>query len=68
MGDQKRLSRWYFGGAAAAGAVFFTHPLDLLKVTLQTQQEVKMTLGQVAKKIVKNQGRNLSLTNQLCNS
>ena len=24
--------RWYLGGLASAGAAFFTHPLDLLKV------------------------------------
>jgi hypothetical protein len=35
MGDsQKRLSRWYFGGIASAGAACCTHPLDLLKVNL----------------------------------
>lgn len=56
MGDAAKVSKWYFGGLAAAGAVFFTHPLDLLKVTLQTQQEGKITLMQVAKKIVKSQG------------
>lgn len=29
---EKRLSRWYFGGLASAGAACCTHPLDLLKV------------------------------------
>ena len=29
----KMVGRWYFGGMASAGAVFFTHPLDLLKVS-----------------------------------
>lgn len=33
-----RQSRWYFGGLASGGAACFTHPLDLVKVTLQTQQ------------------------------
>ena len=28
----KMVGRWYFGGFASAGAVFVTHPLDLLKV------------------------------------
>lgn len=30
---EQRLSRWYFGGAASAGAAMCTHPLDLLKVS-----------------------------------
>ena len=36
-GGEKRLARWYFGGLASAGAACCTHPLDLLKVHLQTQ-------------------------------
>lgn len=32
----KRKNRWYDGGLAASGAACFTHPLDLLKVHLQT--------------------------------
>lgn len=32
----KRKNRWYHGGLAASGACCFTHPLDLLKVHLQT--------------------------------
>ena len=31
-GEVKRLSRWYFGGLASAGAACCTHPLDLIKV------------------------------------
>lgn len=31
---EKRVSRWYFGGTASAGAAVCTHPLDLLKVVL----------------------------------
>lgn len=42
--SQMRQSRWYFGGVASGGAACFTHPLDLLKVTLQTQQ-VKMNFS-----------------------
>ena len=30
--SEKKLSRWYFGGLASAGAACCTHPLDLLKV------------------------------------
>ena len=32
----KRIGRWYFGGLASAAAACCTHPLDLLKVHLQT--------------------------------
>lgn len=32
----KRVARWYFGGLASAGAAVCTHPLDLVKVHLQT--------------------------------
>ncbi|KAG8321437.1 hypothetical protein J6590_046612 [Homalodisca vitripennis] len=31
MSEPKKLSRWYFGGLASAGAACCTHPLDLLK-------------------------------------
>ena len=42
MGDKtekKRLAKWDFGGLGSAGAACCTHPLDLLKVHLQTQQD-----------------------------
>lgn len=54
---KKRVGRWYFGGLASAGAACCTHPLDLLKVHLQTAGAgsnvgiVKQTVG-----IVKGQG------------
>lgn len=53
--QSKRLSRWYFGGLASAGAACCTHPLDLIKVTLQTQQG-KISAGQLTAKIVREQG------------
>ena len=34
--DPSRKSRWYFGGLASMGAACCTHPLDLIKVHLQT--------------------------------
>lgn len=37
--EKKRLAKWYFGGLGSAGAACCTHPLDLLKVHLQTQQD-----------------------------
>lgn len=52
----KKLSRWYFGGLASAGAACCTHPLDLIKVHLQTQQEGKVSIWQLTKKIVQKQG------------
>ncbi|XP_035775704.1 mitochondrial dicarboxylate carrier-like isoform X1 [Anopheles albimanus] len=54
--NKKRLSYWYFGGLASAGAACCTHPLDLLKVTLQTQQEGKISLLQLTGKVVRTQG------------
>ncbi|TSK18097.1 Glucagon receptor [Bagarius yarrelli] len=53
---EKRISRWYFGGIASCGAACCTHPLDLLKVHLQTQQEVKMRMMGMAMHVVKQDG------------
>ncbi|KAJ8246299.1 hypothetical protein GJAV_G00266030 [Gymnothorax javanicus] len=55
MGE-KRVSRWYFGGIASCGAACCTHPLDLLKVHLQTQQEVKMRMTGMAVHVIRNDG------------
>ncbi|XP_035214347.1 mitochondrial dicarboxylate carrier-like [Stegodyphus dumicola] len=52
----KRLSRWYFGGLASAGAACCTHPLDLLKVHLQTQQEGKLGIIKNTTNIIRHQG------------
>lgn len=59
MSDKKinKVSRWYFGGLASAGAACITHPLDLLKVTLQTQQDGKLSVIQLTKNVIKNQGK-----------
>uniref|UniRef100_A0AAR2K397 Mitochondrial dicarboxylate carrier n=1 Tax=Pygocentrus nattereri TaxID=42514 RepID=A0AAR2K397_PYGNA len=54
--SEKRISRWYFGGLASCGAACCTHPLDLVKVHLQTQQEVKMRMVGMAMHVVKNDG------------
>lgn len=51
----KRLGRWYFGGLASAGAACCTHPLDLVKVALQTQQG-KLSVVQLTAKVVREQG------------
>ena len=52
----KRVSKWYFGGLASAGAACCTHPLDLLKVHLQTAGKEKTNLLRSTANIVKNQG------------
>ncbi|GFY29049.1 mitochondrial dicarboxylate carrier [Trichonephila clavipes] len=54
--EAKRLSRWYFGGLAGAGAACVTHPLDLLKVHLQTQQEGKLSVIKLTGNIIRQQG------------
>lgn len=54
--NQHKISRWYFGGMAGGGAACFTHPLDLLKVTLQTQQEGKLSIFRLTGKIIRQQG------------
>ncbi|XP_039956567.1 mitochondrial dicarboxylate carrier [Bactrocera tryoni] len=51
----QRQGRWYFGGIASAGAACCTHPLDLIKVTLQTQQG-KLSVLQLTVKVVREQG------------
>lgn len=53
---EDKLSRWWFGGTASACAACFTHPLDLLKVHLQTQAKGKLTLVGAAQDVVKKQG------------
>lgn len=52
-----KKQRWYLGGFAGSGAVCVTHPLDLLKVHLQTQQgKAKDGLVSLAIKVVRNDG------------
>jgi len=53
---EQRLAKWYFGGLASAGAAVCTHPLDLLKVHLQTQQEGKLSLVGMTLNIIRKQG------------
>ncbi|GBM55396.1 Mitochondrial dicarboxylate carrier [Araneus ventricosus] len=52
----KRLARWYFGGLAGAGAACITHPLDLLKVHLQTHQGGKLSVIKITGNIIRQQG------------
>ena len=51
--EKKRLALWYFGGLGSAGAACCTHPLDLLKVHLQTQQEGKIGIVKQTVSIVR---------------
>ncbi|XP_043857173.1 mitochondrial dicarboxylate carrier-like [Dromiciops gliroides] len=53
---KRRVSRWYFGGLASSGAACCTHPLDLLKVHLQTQQKIEMKMTGMALKVVRTDG------------
>lgn len=51
-----RISRWYFGGVASAGAAAVTHPLDLLKVQMQTQKGKNISMFQLVGNVVRQQG------------
>lgn len=52
----QKLARWYFGGLGSAGAACCTHPLDLLKVQLQTQQGGSTSVFNLTIKIIKSDG------------
>ncbi|XP_028455692.1 mitochondrial dicarboxylate carrier isoform X3 [Perca flavescens] len=54
--QQNRLSRWYFGGVSSSVAACLTHPLDLIKVHLQTQQEVKVRMIGMVVAVVRREG------------
>lgn len=49
----QRIGRWYFGGLASAGAACCTHPLDLLKVHLQTAGSEKIGLIKQVRRLIK---------------
>lgn len=52
-----RVPKWYFGGVASAMAACLTHPLDLLKVHLQTAKSTKeFNLFTRTNKIIEVQG------------
>lgn len=53
--DSRRIAPWYFGGLASMTAATFTHPLDLLKVILQTPGRTQR-LPQLTINIIKTQG------------
>ncbi|DAZ96679.1 TPA: hypothetical protein N0F65_009146 [Lagenidium giganteum] len=47
---------YLFGGASAVGAVFFTHPFDLLKVHLQTSKREQLGLFTAVQRVLCSQG------------
>ncbi|CAF1077302.1 unnamed protein product [Rotaria sp. Silwood1] len=51
-----RQERWYFGGLAGILAACCTHPLDTLKVQLQTQQRAEYGLVSMAAKVIRDDG------------
>ncbi|KAH8354119.1 hypothetical protein KR084_000286 [Drosophila pseudotakahashii] len=53
--NQRRVARWYFGGLASSVAAMVTHPIDLMKVLIQTQSE-KLSVVQTTQRIVREQG------------
>jgi dicarboxylate transporter 10 len=55
-GASKPLYSYLFGGASAVGAVFFTHPFDLLKVHLQTSKKENLGLGRALRRVLQQQG------------
>lgn len=54
--NSKRTPRWWSGGVCSALAVTVTHPLDLVKVQLQTQT-TKIKLTQIIKNIYEKSGK-----------
>lgn len=54
--DTRRIAPWYFGGLASMTAATFTHPLDLLKVLLQTPGKQSASLPMTTINIIKTQG------------
>jgi solute carrier family 25 (mitochondrial dicarboxylate transporter), member 10 len=52
----KKVYPWYLGGCASMSAVCFTHPLDTIKVQLQTQQQARFGFVGMGVNIVKTSG------------
>lgn len=57
MSAEIRQSKWYFGGLASAGAACVTHPLDLLKVQMQTQRGKNVSMMVLVTNVIKQQGK-----------
>lgn len=54
--DSELVPRWWFGGIASAGACCFTHPLDLLKVILQTKGQTQGSIFKTTFHVIKENG------------
>ncbi|CAH8491165.1 unnamed protein product [Dicrocoelium dendriticum] len=52
----KKAGYWYFGGVASAMAAACTHPLDLIKVHLQTQQKKEVGMIGMGVRVFKRDG------------
>jgi len=54
----QRVGRWYFGGVASAMAACCTHPLDLVKVHLQTisTQKESLSMSSTFVRVLKKEG------------
>lgn len=54
----QRVGRWYFGGVASAMAACCTHPLDLVKVHLQTisTQKESLSMSSTFVRVLKSEG------------
>ncbi|VEL36179.1 unnamed protein product [Protopolystoma xenopodis] len=55
-GQPSKAGYWYFGGVASAMAAACTHPLDLIKVHLQTQQKRELGMISMGIRVFKNDG------------
>jgi dicarboxylate transporter 10 len=62
MSTVDKVPRWYFGGLASAIAACFTHPLDLIKVQLQTHAGEKISIIPLTIDLVKQNGESLHRT------
>nr|VZH97621.1 unnamed protein product [Spirometra erinaceieuropaei] len=58
MSEKKpaKVGYWYFGGVASAMAAAVIHPLDLIKVHLQTQQKKELGMIPMSIRVFKNDG------------
>lgn len=54
--SNQKKDPWYLGGIASIGAVLLTHPLDTIKVQLQTQQQARFGFFGMTVNIVKTNG------------
>ncbi|KAH8865092.1 Mitochondrial dicarboxylate carrier isoform 2 [Schistosoma japonicum] len=52
----KKVGSWYFGGVASAMAAACTHPLDLIKVHLQTQQKKEFGMVSMGIRVCRRDG------------